>query len=170
MKRQKGEVRTITRGHDQQVLIDVLTQGAAEPASSGQTNSVGRTAEVQLTGYCTGTTPTRPPQHLQELHLSKDEAKSSCTDQASTTSKVCFGLLCMHYGTLCMLHHCLSQSDKQRGDGSARQIITTTRSSSKQQLNYATERVVGNGSFGVVFQATCLETGETVRVDWLWRS
>jgi hypothetical protein len=35
--------------------------------------------------------------------------------------------------------------------------------SAKQTFNYATERVVGNGSFGVVFQATCLETAETVR-------
>ena len=32
----------------------------------------------------------------------------------------------------------------------------------KQTINYSTERVVGNGSFGVVFQATCLESGETV--------
>ncbi len=34
--------------------------------------------------------------------------------------------------------------------------------SSRQTFNYSTDRVVGNGSFGVVFQATCLETGETV--------
>jgi hypothetical protein len=32
---------------------------------------------------------------------------------------------------------------------------------SQQTYNYSTDRVVGNGSFGVVFQATCLETGET---------
>jgi len=32
----------------------------------------------------------------------------------------------------------------------------------RQTISYSTERVVGNGSFGVVFQATCLETGETV--------
>ncbi len=32
----------------------------------------------------------------------------------------------------------------------------------KQTINYSTERIVGNGSFGVVFQATCLESGETV--------
>ena len=32
----------------------------------------------------------------------------------------------------------------------------------RRTINYSTERVVGNGSFGVVFQATCLETGETV--------
>ncbi len=35
---------------------------------------------------------------------------------------------------------------------------------SRQTYNYSTDRVVGNGSFGVVFQATCLETGETVGV------
>ena len=35
--------------------------------------------------------------------------------------------------------------------------------SSKQTFSYSTDRIVGNGSFGVVFQATCLETGETVR-------
>ena len=36
--------------------------------------------------------------------------------------------------------------------------------SSKQTFSYSTDRIVGNGSFGVVFQATCLETGETVSV------
>ncbi len=43
-------------------------------------------------------------------------------------------------------------------------VICTTASggSNRQSINYSTERVVGNGSFGVVFQATCLETGETV--------
>lgn len=34
----------------------------------------------------------------------------------------------------------------------------------RQTFNYSTDRVVGNGSFGVVFQATCLETGETVAI------
>ena len=44
-------------------------------------------------------------------------------------------------------------------------VISTTATSgiSRSTINYSTERVVGNGSFGVVFQATCLETGETVR-------
>jgi serine/threonine protein kinase len=44
-------------------------------------------------------------------------------------------------------------------------VITAVAGSgaSKQTYNFATERVVGNGSFGVVFQATCLETAETVR-------
>eukprot|EP00891_Asterochloris_glomerata_P006343 jgi/Astpho2/6343/Aster-06008 len=44
-------------------------------------------------------------------------------------------------------------------------VICTTAGTGpdRQTINYSTERVVGSGSFGVVFQATCLETGETVR-------
>ena len=44
-------------------------------------------------------------------------------------------------------------------------VITTTGGSGagRQVIRYLTERVVGNGSFGVVFQAKCIETGETVR-------
>ncbi|KAF5455450.1 hypothetical protein F2P56_025023 [Juglans regia] len=34
----------------------------------------------------------------------------------------------------------------------------------KQTISYMAERVVGNGAFGVVFQAKCLETGETVAI------
>ncbi|XP_022770759.1 shaggy-related protein kinase alpha-like isoform X1 [Durio zibethinus] len=34
----------------------------------------------------------------------------------------------------------------------------------KQTISYMAERIVGNGSFGVVFQAKCLETGETVAI------
>lgn len=43
-------------------------------------------------------------------------------------------------------------------------VITTSAGSgaNKQTLTYHTQRVVGNGSFGVVFQATCVETGDTV--------
>lgn len=36
--------------------------------------------------------------------------------------------------------------------------------SSKQAISYAAERVIGNGSFGVVYQATVIETGETVAI------
>ncbi|GAB4813165.1 hypothetical protein N2152v2_000211 [Parachlorella kessleri] len=45
-------------------------------------------------------------------------------------------------------------------------VITTTGGygSSKQVIRYLAERVVGNGSFGTVFQARCMETGETVAI------
>mmetsp|Transcript_27519 Transcript_27519/g.43981 ORF Transcript_27519/g.43981 Transcript_27519/m.43981 type:complete len:103 (+) Transcript_27519:276-584(+) len=40
----------------------------------------------------------------------------------------------------------------------------TTNGSNAQKISYETVRVVGNGSFGVVFQATCIETGDTVAI------
>lgn len=45
-------------------------------------------------------------------------------------------------------------------------IITTTINSpsGKKSISYAAERVIGNGSFGVVYQATVLETGDTVAI------
>ncbi|KAG5514093.1 hypothetical protein RHGRI_035482 [Rhododendron griersonianum] len=55
------------------------------------------------------------------------------------------------------------------GNGTeAGHIIVTTiggrNGQPKQTISYMAERVVGNGSFGVVFQAKCLETGETVAI------
>ncbi|KAF5744352.1 Shaggy-like protein kinase 32 isoform 1 [Tripterygium wilfordii] len=48
------------------------------------------------------------------------------------------------------------------------QIIATTvggqNGQPKQTISYMAERVVGTGSFGVVFQAKCLETGELVAI------
>ncbi|XP_038982560.1 shaggy-related protein kinase alpha-like isoform X2 [Phoenix dactylifera] len=48
------------------------------------------------------------------------------------------------------------------------QIIATTiggrHGQPKQTISYMAERVVGTGSFGVVFQAKCVETGETVAI------
>lgn len=47
-------------------------------------------------------------------------------------------------------------------------VITTTtggrNGQPKQTISYSAERIVGNGSFGVVFQATCLESQETVAI------
>lgn len=48
------------------------------------------------------------------------------------------------------------------------QIIATTiggrNGKPKQTISYMAERVVGTGSFGVVFQAKCVETGEAVAI------
>ncbi|KAL1567430.1 Shaggy-related protein kinase eta [Salvia divinorum] len=47
-------------------------------------------------------------------------------------------------------------------------IISTTiggkNGEPKQTISYMAERVVGTGSFGIVFQAKCIETGETVAI------
>nr|XP_029119913.1 shaggy-related protein kinase theta isoform X3 [Elaeis guineensis] len=55
------------------------------------------------------------------------------------------------------------------GNGTERgQIIATTiggrNGQPKQTISYMAERVVGTGSFGIVFQAKCVETGETVAI------
>ncbi|WCJ22656.1 shaggy-related kinase 11 [Euphorbia peplus] len=53
-------------------------------------------------------------------------------------------------------------------EAQAGNIIVTTigdkSDQSKQTISYMAESVVGQGSFGVVFQAKCLETGETVAI------
>jgi hypothetical protein len=45
-------------------------------------------------------------------------------------------------------------------------VVTTAcvRNGTRHVLRYSAERVVGNGSFGVVFQATCVESRETVAI------
>ncbi|KAM0903426.1 hypothetical protein ACQ4PT_018648 [Festuca glaucescens] len=68
--------------------------------------------------------------------------------------------------------------EKKQQDGEARyaegngamtgHIISTTIGSKngepKQTISYKAERIVGSGSFGIVFQAKCLETGEAVAI------
>lgn len=46
------------------------------------------------------------------------------------------------------------------------QAKTSSSSSSgaKKSLSYAAERVIGNGSFGVVYQASVIDSGETVAI------
>lgn len=55
-----------------------------------------------------------------------------------------------------------------RNDAVAGHIISTTiggkNGEPKQTVSYMAERVVGTGSFGIVFQAKCIETGETVAI------
>lgn len=53
------------------------------------------------------------------------------------------------------------------GAGAGHVIVTTFGGSNgqpKQTLSYVAERAVGTGSFGIVYQAKCLETGETVAI------
>ncbi|GJN06394.1 hypothetical protein PR202_ga24121 [Eleusine coracana subsp. coracana] len=56
----------------------------------------------------------------------------------------------------------------EKGETVTGHIISTTiggkNGEPKQTISYMAERVVGTGSFGIVFQAKCLETGETVAI------
>ncbi|KAL5157398.1 Shaggy-related protein kinase eta [Glycine soja] len=62
----------------------------------------------------------------------------------------------------------MSSSVTNGDDSLTGHIISTTiggkNGEPKQTISYMAERVVGTGSFGIVFQAKCLETGEAVAI------
>lgn len=56
-----------------------------------------------------------------------------------------------------------SMRSSRRGQSSSA-VAPATTSSTEQQISYSAERIIGNGSFGVVFQAAVVETGEIVAI------
>ena len=50
------------------------------------------------------------------------------------------------------------------GSGGGGGTPSTNNSNSEQNISYAAERIIGNGSFGVVFEAKVVETGEVVAI------
>lgn len=62
--------------------------------------------------------------------------------------------------------HRASQQQSSTSAASAAAISATspTGGSKDQQISYSAERIIGNGSFGVVFQAAVVETGEIVAI------
>jgi glycogen synthase kinase 3 beta len=60
-----------------------------------------------------------------------------------------------------------SNGPTRRGQSAAAVAPAAAASSSpntEQQISYSAERIIGNGSFGVVFQAAVVETGEIVAI------
>jgi len=53
---------------------------------------------------------------------------------------------------------------EQKDDSQVESQDRRTSNKPKHSISYAAERVIGNGSFGVVYQATAIETGETVAI------
>uniref|UniRef100_A0A5B7A5V0 non-specific serine/threonine protein kinase n=1 Tax=Davidia involucrata TaxID=16924 RepID=A0A5B7A5V0_DAVIN len=103
-------------------------------ASSSHISSVART---EKSGY------DELPKEMHEMKI-RDDKIDNCDDKEMETAVV-------------------------SGNGTeAGQIIATTvggrNGQQKQTISYMAERVVGTGSFGVVFQAKCLETGEAVAI------
>ena len=59
------------------------------------------------------------------------------------------------------------ENDNRRGGKQQQvsiEIIETHIFPNKQSMTYNAEKIIGNGSFGVVFKATIAETGETVAI------
>ena len=48
--------------------------------------------------------------------------------------------------------------------GALKSSPTSPAVAGEQQISYSAERIIGNGSFGVVFQAAVVETGEIVAI------
>ena len=57
-----------------------------------------------------------------------------------------------------------SKGPTRRGQSSAAVAPVASPPSTEQQISYSAERIIGNGSFGVVFQAAVVETGEIVAI------
>ncbi|KAK9807999.1 hypothetical protein WJX73_001987 [Symbiochloris irregularis] len=81
------------------------------------------------------------PQSMKDLKLRDD-----ITDEKET----------VYYGTVI--------EGDPAATGHVIQTAPANSSSTRQVITYRTEKVVGNGSFGVVYQATCIETGDQVAI------
>ena len=57
-----------------------------------------------------------------------------------------------------------SSQDPTMARGALSADHTSPAAAGEQQISYSAERIIGNGSFGVVFQAAVVETGEIVAI------
>ncbi|KAJ4746790.1 Shaggy-related protein kinase theta [Rhynchospora pubera] len=107
-------------------------------------NNEASTSTAAPPALCTDDSPVdQLPKEMHEMTIRDDKADEPCEKEAESTTKNAHGT-------------------------EAGQVITTTvggrNGQPKQAISYMAERVVGTGSFGTVFQAKCVETGETVAI------
>jgi serine/threonine protein kinase len=57
-----------------------------------------------------------------------------------------------------------SSQDPTTARGALSADPTSPAAAGEKQISYSAERIIGNGSFGVVFQAAVVETGEIVAI------
>ena len=96
--------------------------------------------------------------HCMQLLSSKPRPDTSSPDSSYMTN---------HAGTVQVLKSQHTGEVESCETKNGNDVIKTVSGDPQNEevYHYATAGVVGNGSFGVVFQATCLETSETVRSD-----
>lgn len=107
-------------------------------ASNETSSTVSTMARTEKSGY------DQLPKELNEMKIGEDKGKSNNNEKDMEATIV-------------------------NGNGTETgQIITTAiggrDGQPKRTISYMAERVVGTGSFGVVYQAKCLETGEAVAI------
>jgi len=114
------------------------------------------------------------PQGMSDLRLSDGHASSSGRGHASSAGAGAGGSSNWRLGAIAPMDDDIVYHGTYEGDpNDAGHVITTTAASASGRqlaadvprvLRYTAECVVGHGSFGVVFQAKCNETGDIVAI------
>ncbi|CAK8542283.1 unnamed protein product [Lathyrus sativus] len=132
--KENNEINRAEGGENNQ---DKYVDASQEDTSSKSNTTVSAVSKTEKSGY------DQLPKELHEMKIKDDKSKNSKEKDMEATVV--------------------------NGNGTeAGQIITTSiggrDGQPKRIISYMAERVVGTGSFGVVYQAKCVETGEAVAI------
>ncbi|KAG5021940.1 hypothetical protein JHK85_018282 [Glycine max] len=142
-KRAKFEPETEGKADEKTNTIETICTDQEQPIdTSKETSNVG-TSDVSTVARTEKSGFDELPKELNEMKIRDEKSKNNNEKDIEATV--------------------VSGNGTETG-----QIITTAiggrDGQPKQTISYMAERVVGTGSFGVVFQAKCLETGESVAI------
>ncbi|XP_052724392.1 shaggy-related protein kinase theta isoform X1 [Vigna angularis] len=141
-KRAKFEQETEVKPVEKSNIVETIITDQDQPVDAPKETTVGLSdvstvARTEKSGY------DELPKELNEMKIRDEKSKNNNDKDIEATV--------------------VSGNGTETG-----QIITTAiggrDGQPKQTISYMAERVVGTGSFGVVFQAKCLETGEAVAI------
>ncbi|KAK8487062.1 hypothetical protein V6N13_016266 [Hibiscus sabdariffa] len=132
-----------SRGHRESNLVERSSTGLEQHMASTSRETVASTSSVTSVARQEKSGVDQLPDEMREMRI-RDEKTANHDDKDLEAAVI-------------------SGNGTETG-----QIISTTvggrNGQPKQTISYMAERVVGTGSFGVVFQAKCLETGESVAI------
>ncbi|XWS46022.1 hypothetical protein CRYUN_Cryun14cG0029200 [Craigia yunnanensis] len=142
-KRAKVDQETECNVHGESHLVERSTTGLEQHMASTSLETVASTSNVTSVARTEKSGVDQLPNEMHEMII-RDEKTADHDDKDLEATVI-------------------------NGNGTETgQIISTTvggrNGLPKQTISYMAERVVGTGSFGVVFQAKCLEIGESVAI------
>lgn len=125
---------------------------------SGNTSSSAPSYHGSLLVFCL----------LSAIIVAGEEAKADGQARGSQSGSASIGVP-IPVGSSTQLTQYQQQNQNQnqqqgQQQGQQGQSTNTNQRRPRQAISYAAERVIGNGSFGVVYQATVLESQETVAI------
>eukprot|EP01018_Ginkgo_biloba_P032464 Gb_28804 [translate_table: standard] len=139
---------------------------SVEPSIAGNVGSSSM-AEFPKTG---NSGVDQLPKEMHEMKI-RDDKSDSVDDKVSGCALGIFNAAKegIYSARIAFNHQAEIEAAVVNGNGTETgHIIATTiggrNGQPKQTISYMAERVVGTGSFGIVFQAKCLETGEPVAI------